>query len=146
MLWLNLKKQCLKYFLLLAFLLLVCLPSFSDEQPITENELEAMTKQQLIQAVLIYDKALTEMESLISEDEHSLILREIELQERSVALETRENDLNEREALLILQGNLSETLMTQSKANYYKGFRTGSTISGVLFGFLGGFIMYNVMD
>lgn len=144
--WLHLNKRFLQYFLVLVFLASGSLCLYSEESPLLESELQDLSKEQLIQAVLIYDKALIELESLMSEDELSLILRETALQERLATFELREAGLNERETLLILQESLSETLIIQSRQNYAKGFREGSTVSGILFAFLGGLVVYNITD
>ena len=142
--WQQLNKKSLQLFLVLAFFVSQSLCLFSAESPLTENEIRALTEEQKVQAIMILDQALTDLEKLRLESEQSLMQRESDYQERLKVLQVREIDLNERETLLVLQESLSEDLISQKNKNYLNGFRDGSTVGGLLFGLLGGLVMYNV--
>lgn len=118
--WLSFGRN-LKVGLLASVLLLsVCLYSFSDEPPLTREEIETWTEETKIEAILILDNYLTESAS-------SIVQQEIALRQREKSLTEREIDLNEREAILTLLEKESETWQKKNNEMFWKGFLTGQT-------------------
>ena len=110
---------------------------YSDEPPLTREEIETWDEDKKTEAILILDSYLTE-------NEKSIVQREITLTLRESSLTSRERDLNEKESILILQENGFETLNRSIDKAYSDGVILGGTIGGVVFAFLGGFVQYNI--
>ncbi len=89
---------------LLVFLLASAVSLFSLSQE-EKNKLKMKSRTALIEIVLIYDEALTDLETSIAERESGLDLREKELNER-------ESEQDQIEKLLIQQGDLLATSLT----------------------------------
>ena len=93
-----------KLLVILLFLSAVLQVSFLLKKQ-KKNKLKMKSRTALIEIVLIYDEALTDLETSIAERESGLDLREKELNER-------ESEQDQIEKLLIQQGDLLATSLT----------------------------------
>ena len=122
-------KNLRKFLLLLVLSLVVLVPSFSDETPVSE-----MTTQEI----------LTELIQLNEQRALELDLRENSLSLREANLDTRENNLNERENSMIALGDFSQSLREEvsrnQRADFWRGFGYGFT-AGFVAGGAGGFTL-----
>lgn len=118
--WLNFGRSLKVGLLVLVLLLSVCLYSFSDEPPLTREEIETWTEETKTEAILILDNYLTE-------NANSIVQQEIALRQREQNLTERETDLNEREIILALLEKESETWQRRNNEMFWKGFLTGQT-------------------
>lgn len=135
--WVFSKKRFCRGLLFLALFSSASLCLFSDEPPLTREEIETWDEDKKTEAILILDNFLIE-------SEQSIVMREIASRERETSLLRRERDLDERESILILQENEYEILNRSIDNAYTDGVILGGTISGIAFAFLGGLVMYNV--
>lgn len=118
--WLNFGRSVKVGLLASVLLLSVCLYSFSDEHPLTREEVETWTEGTKTEAILILDNYLTE-------NANSIIQQEIAWTQREQNLTEKEIDLNEREAILALLEKELEILQKKNNEMFWKGFLTGQT-------------------
>lgn len=107
-----------KYLLLFCLLLLILVPSFSQEKPVsemTDSEIIA----QLMQNLENSEKLLKEKEAILTEKENSL--------------KKREESLSQREASLIIIESYWKSLKSDIQGEFWRGFFWGS-----ITGFIGG--------
>ena len=135
-------------------LLLVSLLGLSPLFSLTEEEkatLPNLSKDKLIQIIMIYDQQLTEIESNLTERESLLIDRETALTKKKDLMILNENALLEREKTLTETENhirLRESLLAESyrlqkeanSQNFWTGIVYGAG-GGIILGAAGSFIL-----
>jgi DNA primase catalytic subunit len=128
------------FFLVLFFLWqqLFCLT------PEEEAKLPSLSKEKLIQIIMIYDQQLTETEKISEEREADLKLREDNLLTRENSLSERETALTESESHIKLRENLlAESYRLQKEANR-QNYNTGLIYGlggGIILGGVGGYLL-----
>lgn len=135
-------------------LLLVSLLGLSPLFSLTEEEkatLPNLSKDKLIQIIMIYDQQLTEIESNLTERESLLIDRETALTKKKDLMILNENALLEREKTLteteshirLRESLLAESYRLQKEANS-QNFWTGIVYGaggGIILGAAGSFLL-----
>ena len=135
-------------------LLLVSLLGLSPLFSLTEEEkatLPSLSKEKLIQIIMIYDQQLTEIESNLTERESLLIDRETALTKKKDLMILNENALLEREKTLteteshlkLRESLLAESYRLQKEANS-QNFWTGIVYGaggGIILGAAGSFLL-----
>lgn len=133
----------------LAFWLLFSAGSLFSLSPEEKDALPAMSKEDLIKIILIYDETLNQIEiekkkndQILTERKNLLDERETDLTARQSLIESMENRAAEREASLIVREQIfQESLNLQkeiTKAKFWNGFAIGAG-SGFVVGGLSGY-------
>lgn len=133
------------FFMVLVWGFLFVPVSLSGLTPEEKVILPELSKEELIEIIIVYDQNLNEIEFNLTEKEVNLNKLEVSLNEKETeliqtenTLQQKESSLNEREGQLNLRASLLAGLYTSatenSKSAYWRGFRHGAGVGGLTSG------------
>ena len=118
----------LKVGLLLPVLfVLVSLCLYSDESPLTEDDLKGLTEDEKIQLILDYDNSYTMILNVLSENDLGFLQREIELDKREKDWIMRNQEQTLSEISLIIREQALDDAKSEKNEMFWIGFLTGQT-------------------